>query len=111
MDKVYVALVKFRHKISVMFGWGFAVRPNRGHKPYTAQQTSGLPAQVSWASLNQTESGFRLALGQVAVQFQAAGMRMSTSQSESVLLSQKRVNCLFRVGEFKCFRVLLMSEG
>ena len=48
-----------------------------------------------------------------------ARMRISTSQSESMVLNRKRVECTLRVGdeilpqveEFKYLRVLFPSEG
>ena len=54
-----------------------------------------------------------------AAKCEAAGMRISTSKSEAMILSRKPVDCLLRVGneslpqvkEFKYLRVLFTSEG
>jgi len=58
------------------------------------------------------------ALGRFAAKCEAAGMRISTSKSEAMVLSRKRVAYTLQVGgkifpqeEFKYLRVLFMSEG
>ncbi|CAM4608815.1 unnamed protein product [Leuciscus chuanchicus] len=59
------------------------------------------------------------ALGQFAAECEAAGMRISTSKSEAMVLSRKRVACPLQVGgeflpqveEFMYLGVLFMSEG
>ena len=58
-------------------------------------------------------------LDQFAAVCEAAGMSISTSKSNAMVLSRKPVDCLLRVGneclpqvkELKCLRVLFMSEG
>ncbi|TWW77409.1 hypothetical protein D4764_12G0007990 [Takifugu flavidus] len=58
-------------------------------------------------------------LGQFATECEAAGMRISTSKSESMVLARKKVECLLRVGEevllqvevFKYLGILFTSEG
>uniref|UniRef100_A0A8P4KHH4 Reverse transcriptase domain-containing protein n=1 Tax=Dicentrarchus labrax TaxID=13489 RepID=A0A8P4KHH4_DICLA len=58
-------------------------------------------------------------LDRFTAECQAAGMRISTSKSEAMVLSRKPVDCLLRVGseslpqvkEFKYLRVLFTSEG
>ena len=58
------------------------------------------------------------ALGRFAAECEAAGMRISTSKSETMILSQKRVAFPLQVGgeflpqveEFKYLRVLFTSE-
>ena len=58
-------------------------------------------------------------LDRLTAECEAAGMRISTSKSEAMVLSRKPVDCLLRVGneclpqvkELKCLRVLFMSEG
>ncbi|TWW62673.1 hypothetical protein D4764_04G0013200, partial [Takifugu flavidus] len=57
-------------------------------------------------------------LGQFVTECEAAGMRISTSKSESMVLAQKKVECLLRVGEevlpqveeFKYLGILFTSE-
>ena len=59
------------------------------------------------------------ALGRFAAECEAAGMRISTSKSEAMVLDRKRVACPLRVGgeslpqveEFKYLGVLFTSEG
>ncbi|XDV39599.1 hypothetical protein PO909_008816 [Leuciscus waleckii] len=59
------------------------------------------------------------ALGRFAAECEAAGMRISTSKSEAMVLSRKKVACLLQVGgeflpqveEFKYLGVLFTSEG
>ncbi|KAK3539790.1 hypothetical protein QTP70_013235 [Hemibagrus guttatus] len=59
------------------------------------------------------------ALGRFAADCEAAGMRVSTSKSEAMVLDRKKVACTFQVGEellpqveeFKCLGVLFTSEG
>uniref|UniRef100_A0A3Q3JAD5 Reverse transcriptase domain-containing protein n=1 Tax=Monopterus albus TaxID=43700 RepID=A0A3Q3JAD5_MONAL len=59
------------------------------------------------------------ALGRFAAECEAAGMRISTSKSEAMVLSRKRVACSLQVGgeflpqveEFKYLGVLFTSEG
>ncbi|KAL1274593.1 hypothetical protein QQF64_027407 [Cirrhinus molitorella] len=61
----------------------------------------------------------RHALGRFAAECETAGMRISTSKSEAMVLDRKRVVCLLRVGgeclpqvdEFKYLGVLFTSEG
>ncbi|TWW78062.1 R2DM Retrovirus-related Pol polyprotein from type II retrotransposable element [Takifugu flavidus] len=58
-------------------------------------------------------------LGWFATECEAAGMRISTSKSESMVLARKKVECLLRVGEevlpqveeFKYLGILFTSEG
>ncbi|KAK3565356.1 hypothetical protein QTP86_007126 [Hemibagrus guttatus] len=59
------------------------------------------------------------ALGRFAAECEAAGMRVSTSKSEAMVLNRKKVACTLQVGgevlpqveEFKYLEVLFMSEG
>ncbi|KAK3542767.1 hypothetical protein QTP70_002969 [Hemibagrus guttatus] len=59
------------------------------------------------------------ALGHFAAECEAAGMRVSTSKSEAMVLDRKKVACTLQVGgevlpqveEFKYLRVLFTSEG
>ncbi|WP_411913715.1 RNA-directed DNA polymerase [Vibrio sp. Y159] len=59
------------------------------------------------------------ALGRFAAECEAAAMRVSTSKSEAMVLSRKRVDCplqvrgevLPQVEEFKYLGILFMSEG
>ena len=61
----------------------------------------------------------QLSLERFAAECEAAGMRISTSKSESMVLSRKRVECLLRVGnevlpqveEFKYLGILFTSDG
>ena len=54
-----------------------------------------------------------------ATKYEAAGVRISSSKSEAMILSRKGVNCPLQVKgksppqaeEFKCLRVLFTSEG
>uniref|UniRef100_A0A669C209 Reverse transcriptase domain-containing protein n=1 Tax=Oreochromis niloticus TaxID=8128 RepID=A0A669C209_ORENI len=63
--------------------------------------------------------GLQLALERFAAECEAAGMRISTSKSEAMVLSRKRVECPLRVGdeflpqveEFKYLGVLFASDG
>ncbi|KAK3557834.1 hypothetical protein QTP86_003172 [Hemibagrus guttatus] len=58
-------------------------------------------------------------LGRFAAECEAAGMRVSTSKSEAMVLDRKKVACTLQVGgevlpqveEFKYLRVLFTSEG
>ncbi|TWW74388.1 hypothetical protein D4764_14G0003910 [Takifugu flavidus] len=58
-------------------------------------------------------------LGRFATECEAAGMRISTSKSESMVLTRKKVECLLRAGEevlpqveeFKYLGILFTSEG
>ncbi|KAK3554945.1 hypothetical protein QTP86_001875 [Hemibagrus guttatus] len=59
------------------------------------------------------------ALGHFAAECEVAGMRVSTSKSEAIVLDRKKVACTLQVGgeffpqveEFKYLGVLFMSEG
>jgi len=61
----------------------------------------------------------QLSLARFAAKFEAAGMRISKSKSETMVLSRKRVACplwggngiLPQVEDFKYLGVLVMSEG
>ncbi|CAI5677887.1 unnamed protein product [Oreochromis niloticus] len=69
--------------------------------------------------LASSGDGLRLALERFAAECEAAGMRISTSKSEAIVLSRKRVECPLRVGdeflpqveEFKYLGVLFASDG
>ncbi|TWW70800.1 hypothetical protein D4764_17G0002830 [Takifugu flavidus] len=58
-------------------------------------------------------------LGRFATECEVAGMRISTSKSESMVLTRKKIECLLRVGEevlpqveeFKYLGILFTSEG
>ncbi|XP_076732247.1 LINE-1 reverse transcriptase homolog [Maylandia zebra] len=69
--------------------------------------------------LASSGEGLQLALERFAAECEAAGMRISTSKSEAMVLSQKRVECPLPVGdeflpqveEFKYLGVLFASDG
>uniref|UniRef100_A0A8C6LRX0 Reverse transcriptase domain-containing protein n=1 Tax=Nothobranchius furzeri TaxID=105023 RepID=A0A8C6LRX0_NOTFU len=69
--------------------------------------------------LASSERDLQLSLERFAAECEAAGMRISSSKSETMVLIQKRVECLLRVRdevlpqveEFKYLGVLFMSEG
>ncbi|KAL3970507.1 aldehyde oxidase [Sarotherodon galilaeus] len=69
--------------------------------------------------LVSSNDGLQLALEQFAAKCEAAGMRISTSKSEAMVLSRKRVEGPLQVGdkflpqveEFKYFGVLFTSDG
>ena len=69
--------------------------------------------------LASSDRDLQLSLDQFAAECEAAGMRISTSKSESMVLNRKRVECTLRVGdeilpqveEFKYLGVLFTSEG
>ncbi|KAK0152442.1 putative uncharacterized transposon-derived protein F52C9.6 [Merluccius polli] len=69
--------------------------------------------------LRVEDRDLQLSLDRFAAECKAAGMRISTSKSESMVLNRKRVECTLRVGdeilpqveEFKYLGVLFTSEG
>ncbi|CAM4686216.1 unnamed protein product [Leuciscus chuanchicus] len=69
--------------------------------------------------LAPSDQDLQHALGRFAAECEAAGMRISTSKSEAMVLSRKKVACLLQVGgeflpqveEFKYLGVLFTSEG
>uniref|UniRef100_A0A8C6PHS8 Reverse transcriptase domain-containing protein n=1 Tax=Nothobranchius furzeri TaxID=105023 RepID=A0A8C6PHS8_NOTFU len=69
--------------------------------------------------LASSKRDLQLSLERFAAECEAAGMRISSSKSETMVLIWKRVECLFRVGdevlpqvvEFKYLWVLFTSEG
>uniref|UniRef100_A0A669EXX2 Reverse transcriptase domain-containing protein n=1 Tax=Oreochromis niloticus TaxID=8128 RepID=A0A669EXX2_ORENI len=69
--------------------------------------------------LASSGEGLQLALERFAAECEAAGIRISTSKSEAMVLSRKRVECPLRVGdeflpqveEFKYLGVLFASDG
>ncbi|MDG2633017.1 hypothetical protein P7M35_24665, partial [Vibrio parahaemolyticus] len=69
--------------------------------------------------LAPSNSDLQLSLGRFAAECEAAVMRISTSKSEAMVLSRKRVDCPLQVGgevlpqveEFKYLGILFMSEG
>uniref|UniRef100_A0A669EEJ8 Reverse transcriptase domain-containing protein n=1 Tax=Oreochromis niloticus TaxID=8128 RepID=A0A669EEJ8_ORENI len=69
--------------------------------------------------LASSGDGLQLALERFACECEAAGMRISTSKSEAMVLRRKRVECPLRVGdeflpqveEFKYLEVLFASDG
>ncbi|MDG2595023.1 reverse transcriptase domain-containing protein, partial [Vibrio parahaemolyticus] len=69
--------------------------------------------------LAPSNSDLQLSLGRFAAECEAAGMRISTSKSEAMVLSRKRVDCPLEVGEevlpqveeFKYLGILFTSEG
>uniref|UniRef100_A0A8C6KY55 Reverse transcriptase domain-containing protein n=1 Tax=Nothobranchius furzeri TaxID=105023 RepID=A0A8C6KY55_NOTFU len=69
--------------------------------------------------LASSERDLQLSLERFAAECEAAGMRISSSKSETMVLIQKRVECLLRVRdevlpqveEFKYLGVLFISEG
>ena len=69
--------------------------------------------------LAPSSGDLQLSLERFAAECEAAGMRISTSKSETMVLSRKRVGCLLRVGsevlpqveEFKYLGVLFTSDG
>ncbi|TWW62366.1 hypothetical protein D4764_04G0010130 [Takifugu flavidus] len=71
------------------------------------------------ALLASSARDLQLSLDQFAAECEAAGMRISTSKSETMVLSRKKIECLLRVKEeilpqvkeFKYLGVLFTSEG
>ena len=69
--------------------------------------------------LASSDRDLQLSLDRFAAECKAAGMRISTSKSESMVLNRKRVECTLRVGdeilpqveEFKYLGVLFTSKG
>uniref|UniRef100_A0AAV2JNG5 Reverse transcriptase domain-containing protein n=1 Tax=Knipowitschia caucasica TaxID=637954 RepID=A0AAV2JNG5_KNICA len=69
--------------------------------------------------LDPTNQDLQHALGRFAAECKAAGMRISTSKSEAMVLDRKKVPCPLQVGgevlpqveEFKYLGVLFTSEG
>ena len=69
--------------------------------------------------LAPSNSDLQLLLGRFAAECEVAGMRISTSKSEAMVLDRKKVACPLRVGgellpqveEFKYLGVLFTSEG
>ncbi|KAK3555124.1 hypothetical protein QTP86_010013 [Hemibagrus guttatus] len=69
--------------------------------------------------LTPSSQDLQHALGHFAAECEAAGMRISTSKSEAMVLDRKKVACTLQVGgeflpqveEFKYLGVLFMSEG
>uniref|UniRef100_A0A8C6M1L2 Reverse transcriptase domain-containing protein n=1 Tax=Nothobranchius furzeri TaxID=105023 RepID=A0A8C6M1L2_NOTFU len=69
--------------------------------------------------LASSERDLQLSLERFAAECEAAGMRISSSKSETMVLIRKRVECLLwvrdevlpQVEEFKYLRVLVTSEG
>uniref|UniRef100_A0A8C9WAJ3 Reverse transcriptase domain-containing protein n=1 Tax=Scleropages formosus TaxID=113540 RepID=A0A8C9WAJ3_SCLFO len=69
--------------------------------------------------LASSSQDLQRALGRFAAECEAAGMRISTSKSEAMVLSRKKVDCSLRVRgellpqveEFKYLGVLFTSEG
>ena len=69
--------------------------------------------------LAPSSQGFQHVLGRFAAKCEAAGMKISTSKSEAMVLDQKKVACSLRVGgeilpqveEFKYLGILFTSEG
>ncbi|KAK0152855.1 LINE-1 reverse transcriptase [Merluccius polli] len=69
--------------------------------------------------LASSDRDLQLSLDRFAAECEAAGMRISTSKSESMVLNRKRVECTLRVGdeilpqveEFKYLGVLFTSDG
>ncbi|TWW59137.1 hypothetical protein D4764_06G0006670 [Takifugu flavidus] len=72
-----------------------------------------------WCLLASSACDLQLSLDQFAAACEAAGMKISTSKSESMVLNGKNVECLLRVKEeilpqveeFKYLGVLFTSEG
>ncbi|KAK0156594.1 putative uncharacterized transposon-derived protein F52C9.6 [Merluccius polli] len=72
------------------------------------------PGLADWG-----DHDLQLSLDRFAAECEAAGMRISTSKSESMVLNRKRVECTLRVGdeilpqveEFNYLGVLFTSEG
>ena len=69
--------------------------------------------------LASSDQDLQRALGRFAAECESAGMRISTSKSEAMVLSRKRVDCPLQVGgeflpqveEFRYLGVLFTSEG
>ena len=69
--------------------------------------------------LASSDRDIQTSLDRFGAECKAAGMRISTSKSESMFINRKRVECTLRVGdeilpqveEFKCLGVLFTSEG
>ncbi|KAK3566846.1 hypothetical protein QTP86_004550 [Hemibagrus guttatus] len=72
-----------------------------------------------WLLLAPSSLDLQHALGRFAAECEAAGMRVSTSKSEAMVLDRKKVACPLQVGgevlpqveEFKYLGVLFTSEG
>ena len=61
--------------------------------------------------LASSDHDLQHSLDQFTAECKAAGMRISTSKSESMVLNRKRVKCTLRMEEFKYLGVLFMSNG
>jgi len=69
--------------------------------------------------LASSDRDLRYSLGRFAAEYEAVGMRVSTSKSEAMVLHRKPVDCSLQVGaeclpqakEFKYLGVLFTSEG
>ncbi|KAK3557566.1 hypothetical protein QTP70_030495, partial [Hemibagrus guttatus] len=80
-----------------------------------------VPHGIEWEELELAPSSLDLqhAQGRFAAECEAAGMRVSTSKSEAMVLDRKKVACTLQVGgellpqveEFKYLGVLFTSEG
>lgn len=70
-------------------------------------------------TLDSLSQDFQYALGQCIAKGEAAGMRMSTSKSEVMVLDRKKVDCLLHISgeplaqgeELKYLMILFMSDG
>ncbi|KAK3560032.1 hypothetical protein QTP86_033830, partial [Hemibagrus guttatus] len=78
-----------------------------------------VPLGILWEVLWEYRPGLTACTGHFAAECEAAGMRVSTSKSEAMVLDRKKVACTLRVGgvvlpqveEFKYLGVLFTSEG
>ncbi|KAI3376783.1 hypothetical protein L3Q82_000382 [Scortum barcoo] len=86
-------------------------------RPYVLDTRVKITTWCSKLKCGRKVSGACHVLEQFAAECEAAGMRISTSKSEAMVLDQKRVVCPLRVGgvpqleEFKYLGVLFTSEG
>ncbi|TWW79365.1 hypothetical protein D4764_10G0003950 [Takifugu flavidus] len=93
--------------------------PSRSLVQIASCKLDSFPNFRKWRVLSSGSRDLQQMLGRVATKCEAAGMRMSTSKSESMVLAQKKVECLLRVEEevlpqvedFKYLGILFMSEG
>ncbi|TKS65587.1 NLR family CARD domain-containing protein 3 CARD15-like protein [Collichthys lucidus] len=94
-------------------------RPGRGTVDELYTLSAALEGAYNLVLLASSDRDLQLSLERFAAECEAAGMRISTSKSEAIVLGWKRVECSLRVGdevlpqmdEFKYPGVLFTSEG
>ncbi|KAK3525208.1 hypothetical protein QTP86_023239 [Hemibagrus guttatus] len=98
--------------------WEFAQPVHKTHVDWLGKLPQlGFPPCPSWHSVGGLD--LQHALGRFAAECEAAGMRVSTSKSEAMVLDRKKLACTLQVGgevlpqveEFKYLGVLFTSEG